>query len=196
MNNKYKNGKIYCIWSYETSDIYIGSSCEELDYRMKKHKDAYKQFLNGKKNYISSFEIIKYGDAEIGIIEEFPCQSRKELERREGQLQRVIKCVNLLIAGRTNKEWREENKESIAKKDKLKYEKNKEHIAKRHKNYNKKNKEPIARMKKIYYEKNKEEIAEKKKKIFECECGSNLRAVDKVRHFKTIKHQKYLEQQQ
>ena len=226
MNNKYKNGKIYCIWSYETDDIYIGSSYNELDHRLRQHKDNYKKFLNGKGKYYSSFEIIKYGDAEIGIIEEFSCQFRKELTRREGKLQREIKCVNKNIAGRTQKEYEEDNKEQleeyrkiyreknkepiakkkkeyyennkepIAKKGKIYREKNKESLIKRNKKYNEKNKEPIAKKRKIRYEKNKEEIAEKRKKKFICECGSNIRISDKAIHCRSIKHQKYLEQQQ
>ena len=211
MNNKYKNGKIYSIWSYQTDDIYIGSSYNELDYRLKQHKDNYKSFLNGIGHYKCSFDIIKYGDAEIGIIEEFPCQSKYELLRREGELQKKLPCINKKIAGRTDKEWREENKESIAKKkkiyreknkepiakkDKLRYEKNKEHIAKKNKKYNEKNKESLARMKKIYYEKNKEEIDKYRKEKFDCECGITYTYSNKARHFKTITHQKYLEQKQ
>ena len=211
MDNKYKNGKIYCIWSYETDDIYIGSSILKLKHRLKQHYDNYKKFLNGKGKYYSSFEIIKYGDAEIGIIEEFSCQFRKELTRREGKLQREIKCVNKNIAGRTMKEWFKENKESIAKQQKKYREKNKEPIAKKqkeyyqknieyiaeyHKKYQEKNKEPIAKKKKIYWEKNKEVFAEKRKKKFNCECGGKYSINHKARHFKSIKHQKYLEQQQ
>ena len=211
MNNKYKNGKIYCIWSYETDDIYIGSSCNELDHRMKKHKDNYKSFLNGVGHYKCSFDIIKYGDAEIGIIEEFPCQSKYELLRREGELQKSLPCINKKIAGRSKKEWYEENKEKmteyhkkyrennrekIAIKDKLKYENNKEHIAKRAKIYNQKNKEPLARMKKLYYEKNKEKIDKYRKEKFDCQCGITYTYSNKSRHLKTITHQKYLEQQQ
>ena len=107
MNSKYQNGKIYCIWSYETDEIYIGSTCDELDHRLKGHRDKYKQFLNGKKNCNQvSNKILKYGDAQIGIIEEYPCNTKQELLRREGELQQQIKCVNKLIAGQTDKEWR------------------------------------------------------------------------------------------
>ena len=48
-------------------------------------------------------------------------------------------------------------------------------------------------MKLEYYEKNKDKISEKlKTDRFTCECGSNLRRSDKVRHLKSKKHIDYL----
>ena len=127
MNSKYQNGKIYCIWSYETDDIYIGSTCDELDVRMYSHRTMYNRLLKGKKvSNRKSFEILKYGDAQIGIIEEYPCNTKQELLKREGDLQKQIKCVNKQIAGRTDKEYYEDNKEKF----KEYYEKNKETIEK------------------------------------------------------------------
>ena len=62
----YSNGKIYKITSFQTDDIYIGSTCNPyLSTRFSKHKNNYKSYLNGDFNYISSFEIMKYPDAKI-----------------------------------------------------------------------------------------------------------------------------------
>jgi len=211
MNSKYQNGKIYCIWSYETDEIYIGSTYKELGNRFMKHKNKYKRFLNGIGHNRLSFEILKYGDAEIGIIEEYPCNTKQELLRREGELQKQIKCVNKKIAGRTQKEWAKENKETIAEKQKIYYKNNKDKIVKTSKQYYENNKKTITERKKIYnknnkpkisirvkkyYKNNIEEIKKYRSKNFNCECGITCTYSNKTRHFKTIRHKKYLEQQQ
>ena len=54
------NGKIYSIRSYETDAIYIGSTKQQkLCKRMVNHKTDYKRYLNGKKHYVTSYEIVK-----------------------------------------------------------------------------------------------------------------------------------------
>jgi len=93
--------------------MYYGSTTETLKERKRCHIKDYKRFLNGKRNYVTSFEIIKLGDWDILLVEDFPCNSKKELEAREGY---YIKrdfcfCVNKCIAGRTVKVCYKDNKE-------------------------------------------------------------------------------------
>ena len=78
----YSNGKIYCIRSHQTDDIYIGSTIQPLSHRMGNHKKTYKQWLNGKSNYVTSYEIMKYDDYYIELIEKYPCKDKMELERK------------------------------------------------------------------------------------------------------------------
>ena len=167
MNSKYQNGKIYCIWSYETDEIYIGSTILSLDDRFKKHQNKYNLFLNNNFNFISSFEILKYKNAQIGIIEEYPCNTKLELHRREGELQKKIKCVNRHIAGRSRKEFYKDNKDILLEKQKIYYENNKEHINKKNKKYYENNKEELAKKKIKYRQKNKEQIDKKRKEYYE-----------------------------
>jgi hypothetical protein len=61
------------------------------------------------------------------------------------------------------------------------------------KEYYKKNKEKIQNQSKDYYENNKEKIKERTNEKFKCECGGRYTKVNKVPHFKTKKHQKYLQ---
>jgi hypothetical protein len=101
------NGKIYTIRSPHTEKFYIGSTIQKyLSDRMYTHR---------KNNTSSSSEIIKLGDAYIELIENYKCNTKEELRKREGELIRLNKdnCVNKQIAGRSNKQWREENKEYI-----------------------------------------------------------------------------------
>lgn len=106
----YSKGKIYCIRSYQTDMVYIGSTIQSLSMRMVGHRSDYKRYLNGKFNYVSSFEILQYGDAYIELIKLYPCSCHSELAREEGQFIRSVDCVNKMIAGRTQKEYDEENK--------------------------------------------------------------------------------------
>ena len=45
-------------------------------------------------------------DAKIILIEEFPCESRLELEQREGYWQMNNPCTNIYLAGRDTKQYR------------------------------------------------------------------------------------------
>jgi hypothetical protein len=158
----YNKAKIYSIRSFQTEKIYIGSTCQPLQYRFHEHKRNYKGFLMGKRNYTSSQEILKYGDAYIELIHETPCNSRMELAKYEGQFIRSMNCVNKQIEGRTNRERYYDNQEE-------------------RKEYGKK-----------YYYKNKKEINKKKCKKYICICGKTATAVHKNRHDKTKKHRQYI----
>lgn len=81
--NRYTNGKIYKIVSQQTDDVYIGSTCSPLSKRMVEHRSKYKMFLDNRHHYVSSFDILKYQDAVIVLIENFPCNSKEELFARE-----------------------------------------------------------------------------------------------------------------
>ena len=209
MVNIYSQGLIYKIIGGE--EIYIGSTTFTKEERFKHHIKDYKQWLNGKPKYVSSFELFgKYGidNCKIEIIESYSCNSKKELRDREGYHQKSNICVNMIIAGRTQKDWYQDNKEQIIensakyyqdnKKEILEYqkehyEKNKKELLEYQKEYSLKNKEQIIENSAKYYQDNKKEILEKHKQKFDCECGSTLRQGDKSTHFKTLKHLAYLE---
>ena len=56
----------------------------------------------------------------IELIEEYPCENIEQLNKREGELIRELKPVlNTQVAGRTIKEWREDNKEYLREDKKL-----------------------------------------------------------------------------
>ena len=80
----YSRGKIYKITSPNTDKIYIGSTISPLRNRFYIHvRDYNKWFANNSSTYCSSYKIIKEGDAKIELIEEFPCDSRLDLQARE-----------------------------------------------------------------------------------------------------------------
>ena len=107
----YKNGRIYAIRSHQTDQIYIGSTTQTLAERLRCHK----KIINTKN--CSSKLILEHEDAYIELIELFPCNSREELNKKEGEHIRSNNCVNKNIAGRTKteyqKEYEKDNKEKI-----------------------------------------------------------------------------------
>lgn len=82
----YNNGKIYKIINYTNDKIYIGSTVSSLSKRLSEHKKI------GRKNdlhrpfYNDLFENIGKEYFEIVLIEEYPCNSKLELERREYEI--------------------------------------------------------------------------------------------------------------
>ena len=158
MSNKYQNGKIYKIVSADYSKCYVGSTCEELCQRMARHRYMYNQHSKrGKESYRSAnklFDEFGVENCKIEWIEDYPCNSKKELGAREGYYQQQIDCINKRIEGRTDKEYREQNAEYEKERHKQYYEENKDKI----KAYNKANKEKKSDFKKEYREKNKERI--------------------------------------
>ena len=80
----YSQGKIYKIVDNTTDNIYIGSSCQnQLRKRLQQHVSDYKRYIEGKKGNCTSFDIIKNGNYDIILIEEYPCMNKMQLHKRE-----------------------------------------------------------------------------------------------------------------
>ncbi len=135
--NKYSKGKIYKLCSKIINDneeqlIYIGSTIEPyLCNRLCKHKAKYKRCLNEFNDYISSYKLFeKYGinGVSIILIENYPCNSKQELEAKERWYIENNICVNKNIPTRTEQEYNAENKEIIKMKKKEFYIENKDKI--------------------------------------------------------------------
>lgn len=178
--SRYACGKIYSIRSHQCDKYYIGSTCLDLYKRLFNHRHKYKSHLNDKYNYVSSFEILKYDDHYIELIEDYPCKSKRELEKREGQLQRQYKndIVNHYYAHNTPQQLAEHkkqyfikhyeiNKEQLIEYQKQHYEANKEQIAEQRKQYREANKEQILEYQKQYSESHKDKMIEYQKKYYE-----------------------------
>tara|TARA_R100000951_G_scaffold93570_1_gene82135 strand:+ start:34 stop:543 length:510 start_codon:yes stop_codon:yes gene_type:complete len=160
----YQKGKIYKLYSVSNEDlVYYGSTILTLNKRLSLHISDYK---NDAIRTCNSKLVIAAGDYKIELIENYPCNSKVELNRREGKYTKANKCVNIRIAGRTKKEYREDNKEKVAER------------------------------KKKYYENNKEKVAERKKKWYNlfgkekitCECGCVVIKNSLAIHKKSNKH--------
>ena len=136
---EYSKSKIYKIVCNITGLIYIGSTSQTLCQRLQEHKRCYKKFLNEKYNYTTSFKIIENNNYDIILLEDFPCERKEQLHARERFWIENTECVNKQIPTRTDKEYREDNKQKIAQQKKEWNEENKEY----HKEYCLRNKKII-----------------------------------------------------
>ena len=185
MDNKYKNGKIYKLVCDATPIVYYGSTIVSLAQRLSDHK--YKRTS-------MSRELFDMGNVSIHLIEEYPCNSKKELESRERiyiefmlkNFKHKIIC-NKCIPTRTPAEYRQDNnyKEQQKEyyqdnKDKIKenykynkekckefYQENRDKLNNKCKQYYFENIEFKQKYNKTYYEKNKEKLKERNSKNVE-----------------------------
>ena len=131
IDERYKRGMIYTIRNIKDETmIYVGSTINNLSKRFNSHKAGCKC---GKSaiNLYSHIENNDWDDWYIELYEAHPCNNKKELNRREGEVIREIGTINKCIAGRTKKEWVEDN----AGKRKENYKNNAEKIKEKTKNY-------------------------------------------------------------
>ena len=86
--SNYTEGKIYYFFCKQTREIYVGSTRQSLKKRISDHQTDLKGFmgeLNHHRKYRSSFDVMINGEYQTGLLEEYPCSSREELEKRESQ---------------------------------------------------------------------------------------------------------------
>jgi len=190
VKNKYHNGKIYTIRSYQTDKYYIGSTTQPLHKRLYEHRSDYKSFLNGNGSSISSFIIIENNDNYIELLEDYACDTKQQLHKREGELIRKHHkhCINKVIAGRTQKEWEIEHKEYIKNRQHTYYETHKESIKLMVKTYSQVHSNEIKLKKKAYAVENMEKLKLHRTEVMHCECGNTYTRHHKARHLQSKKH--------
>ena len=89
-NNKYEKGLIYYMYDKKGNRIYVGSTCASFKKRMSDHKYDYNAYFGLRTNkiqrgYRSSFDIMIQDDYETGILEEYSCDNKRQLEYRESE---------------------------------------------------------------------------------------------------------------
>ena len=148
-------GIIYKITCNETGEVYIGSTRRQLSLRMTEHKSDFKRYTLGNKDFMTSFRIIERGNYSYSLIETVECENTKQLEARERYYIETHECVNKIIIGRTDKEYREANKDNISRIKEVYYEANKDSIKEYqkqwHRDYRNANKEKINALRRERY---------------------------------------------
>ena len=205
--NKYENSVIYIIkCKNETiKDCYIGSTTN-FTKRKIQHKECCNN-ENSSKYHYKLYQCIRdnsgWANWNMEIIVEQKCKDKKELRNIEGWFMKLHEpTLNQVVAGRTQKQYYQANKEKLNIINKQYYENNKEKMKEKMKQYNEVNKEKIQEIQKQYRESNKEELKEnnkqwrtdnkekieKNRKIkITCECGSIINKGDLARHKKSKK---------
>jgi len=204
----YNKSIIYklCCKDINIKEIYIGSTTN-FTRRTCEHKKS----CNNEKHKAYNFNVYRFirengnwSNWDMVLLEEVSCENRKQLHKIEREyIEKLGATLNSRIPSRTEKEWREvnkelrkewreDNKEKIKEYEKEYREKNKEHS----KEYRENNREKLKEYGKEYYEKNKEKIKEDNKEYNKeyrklrtiCMCGIDINFARKRRHLKTKKH--------
>ena len=176
MVKDYSRGKIYKMES-PSGLIYIGSTCEPtLARRKAKHMNGYKCWKKRNIKYMTSFKLFDedINNVKIYLIELFPCNSSDELLSREGHYIKEYNCVNKMIAGRTQKQYRIDNEEKLMVYRKQYYIDNEETIKQYYidnkeviQQYKLDNKEKIREYNQQYILDNKEVIKQQQQQYYE-----------------------------
>ena len=187
MNNKYHNSKIYSIRNTINDDIYIGSTSSELCKRMVKHRSTAKQephkspfhtYMN--ENGVENFY--------IELVEDYSCENIEQLRKREGEIIREIGTLNKQIAGRTTQEYKKEYEHN--NRDKINQRRNE-----RRKENPEKTREEYKKYGALYRERHPEKIKAWQTTKVECDCGGRYTLSHKAEHFKSQRHQNFLNNQ-
>jgi len=192
----YEYGKIYKLYSKQQNITYYGSTAMYyLSQRLAIHRNNYKMYLNNKGNYVYSFKILECEDYKIELLEDYPCANKQQLETRERYYIENNECVNKNIPTRTISEWYEDNKDKLLLQNKEWYKNNKYYLNNKDKilvqnqEYRTNNKEKIKEYHKEYYKNNPEYY----KEVITCECGCIINRSSLLRHTKTKKHIKLVQ---
>ncbi len=176
-----------CIYKIEHVDdeslVYVGHTTN-FDKRKTQHK--YYCYNDKLKHYnFKVYQMIRQNGGwemfKMLEVEKYPCNDRREAERRENEVMKELKAsMNMINSFRTKDEITEYHKEY-------------------HKDYRENNKPKIQEQKKKYYENNKPKIQEQNKEHYEsnkskinekvkCECGCEIVKSKLKRHQATKKH--------
>ena len=155
----YSKGKIYTIRNKDDdTKIYVGSTIQSLAVRFGGHK------ADSRREKCMNMKIYKeinndWTNWYIELYENYSCSSREELNKREGEVIRLIGTLNKAIAGRSKNEYRIENVEKEKEQRKQYCIKNADKIEE----YKKQNKDEMTEYAKHYYNKNADKIKEKRR---------------------------------
>lgn len=157
----YSKGKIYKIVNDDFPDlVYYGSTIVNLKQRFSGHKN----------NTCTSKKLFETENVRIELVEDYPCETKRELEIREKYYILKFECINSCIPIRTKEELqqyhiknREKNKEKIKTRMKQYRQDNKQHHYEYNKKYNEEHKEEKKIYRKKYREINKESLKQKNK---------------------------------
>ena len=110
----YEKAKIYKIFSPSKNLVYYGSTTQTLSQRLAQHikeNKAYNDKINTR--YCCSYLVIDCQDYKIELVEDYSCNNKQQLSRKEGEYQKANECVNKTIAGRTTNEYYQDNKKKL-----------------------------------------------------------------------------------
>jgi hypothetical protein len=193
----YQQGKIYKITGGD--ETYYGSTALTLKERMWAHKSNYNRWTNGvvdrKCACFNLFDKYGFDNCPIELVEDYPCETKKELLIREDWYMDNNECINEKSAYTSKEKALEQmrqrhhdHKEEANKKSRQRYLDHKEEALEQRRQYREEHKEEINEKQLQNYQANKEAILEKKKEKIVCECGRTICKSVIARHRKSAFH--------
>jgi len=174
--NKYQNGKIYTIRCYDDKNlIYVGSTTQPLYKRFFQHKRD--SVVHSERPLYTKINEVGFDRFYIELFELYSCNSKEELNRKEGEIIRSIGTLNMEIAGRTKPEYYLDNKEKLNTKDRKYYNEHADQIKQNKKEY-----------RANLSDEQKKAVNERKREKITCICGCITARSDIAKHMKTKKH--------
>jgi hypothetical protein len=166
--SRYEHSKIYCIWCVD-GYYYIGSTVNDLRFRLKDHKHHSRQYPERK--IYKHINNLGWDNVEIKCLEPYNCSSREELLKKEDEYIKACEgdefCLNNNQALQTEEElkqvqavYRQENRDKILDYKKRYRDENSEKIKAYNEKYVTENKDTV-------YEKRREYIAQNREKIYQ-----------------------------
>ncbi len=187
MSQNFEKAKIYKITNDYNDDVYIGSTCNSLVRRYIQHKSDSKNEKYQNRPLYKLINEIGFERFRIQLIEDYPCEDKYQLRQKEGEYIKSIGNLNMLQAGRTVKEYCEDNKDKIKETTRNYFNNSIEKIREMYRKYDQEHKEERKVYKTKYRQENKEQIAEKQNEKISCECGCKISYSNMARHKKTSK---------
>ena len=182
----YKMSCVYIIRHKNSNDCYIGST-KQFDTRIRQHISNIDDEKRNCYNYkLYTFIRENGGWDNFDMVKVCDCEEDERIKMEQHHIDFIkpsLNCKNAFgediekrneYAREYSRNYRKNNREVVNEKLKIYYKNNKEKF-------------------RLYKRENKDIINEKKKqKRYTCECGSELRWVDKARHIRSLKHQRFL----
>lgn len=211
-------GRVYKIINSDESIMYIGSTTQTLQQRWRMHKNNYRRWTESKGNNCSIFSYFKEHGVDafsIHLVSEHQLENRKQLCEFEQLLIDRSVCVNQVRAHRSADQLKESVREASKRYNLNHREKrqtkaqeyrqaNPEKIHEQRQQYYQEKKDEVLEKSRQYYQEHKEQMMERKRQWrlenrnrqreqTDCECGGKYTHAGRSIHFKTRKHQSWVE---
>ena len=196
----YQNTIIYKIVCNDLNikDLYVGHT---TDFKRRKSQHKHTSQCDTNKDYnCKIYKVIRenggWDNWTMVEIEKFSCNDSKEATARERHWFEILEAkMNSQFPQRNVKEYNEANKDTIKERAKQYREKNKPKAKEYHLLYKQQNIEKLREIRNRYYNTHKAVVNEKRNIKLNCECGRCYTLRNKIQHSRSIKHTKFVEEQ-
>ena len=109
-----KIAKIYKLFTPDNEFVYYGSTHSDLRKRLSEHKSYYKVWKNEKGKYITSCKLFETEMPVDIVLVEKVAGDKEEIKARERYHIEANTCVNKNRPGRTQDEWKVDNRDKVS----------------------------------------------------------------------------------